>query len=375
MRALVLIGLGLWHAAGTGAFAADDHETITAADFKKVDVFTRSALFVAKDHGLSVLRTTQKGPPTAIFPIPKNDRSVSGNYRFVNAVGVAETGDALFVSNRKAIIRVTPAGESKTILTLDTLRSDSLVKDFPKRLDINWFLAAGPGETLYFALLPAIGRERRSYVCRYEPASRRTEVLECQFPTGIDLDRERGIVYVPPLSNANFGGNTPVLLITPFSDAGHPKRRPVHHMYDWCQLSPDRKTLLLSEAATEKEPQIAALDLASDRETVLPFGGSYATWGAGDSIYFIRGDKTLWTATTKATQPTLLFEARAESDSDAGGDFAAPPVLSRDGSWLAWRWAFRDPPEPLRRGTVLIDLKNREYRPLDQSWHTVTWAK
>ena len=193
MRALVLIGLGLCLAAGTGAFAADDRETITAADFKKVDVFTRSALFVAKDHGLSALRTTQKGPPTAIFPTPKNDRSVSGNYRLVNAVGVAETGDALFVSNRKAIIRVTPAGESKTILTLDTLRSDSLVKDFPKRLDINWFLAAGPGDTLYFALLPAIGRERRSYVCRYEPASRRTEVLECQFPTGIDLDREREI--------------------------------------------------------------------------------------------------------------------------------------------------------------------------------------
>jgi hypothetical protein len=62
---------------------------------------------------------------------------------------------------------------------------------------------------------------------------------------------------------------------------------------------------------------------------------------------------------------------RMDADNLAHG----PPVLSRDGSWLAWRWAFRDPLGPLRRGTVLIDLKNREYRPLDQSWHTVTWAK
>jgi hypothetical protein len=368
VRALVLIPLGLWLGTGTVAFAADDRESIRAADFKKVDVFARNAFFVAKDQELSVLRTTQKGPPTAIFPLRKN-------YRLVSALGVAETGDALFVSDGKAIFRVTPAGESKTILTLDTLRADSLVKDFPKRLDINWFLAAGPGDTLYFALLPAIGRERRSYVCRYEPASRRTEVLDCQFPTGIDIDRERGIVYVPPLSNANFAGNTPVLLITPFSDAGHPRRRPVHHMYDWCQLSPDRKTLLLSEAATEKEPQIATLDLSSDHETVLPFPGSYATWGAGGSIYFVRDGASLWTATVGATQPTLLFEARAESDSDAEGSFAAPPVLSRDGSWLAWRWTLKSAIGPRQRGTVLVDLKNREYRALDQSWQIFNWAK
>jgi hypothetical protein len=374
VRALVLIPLGLWLGAGTVAFAAEDRETIRSADFKKVDVFTRSALFVAKDQGLSVLRTTQKGPPTAIFTIMKYDQQQGG-------VGVAETGDALFVSDGKAIFRVTPAGESKTILKLDTLRADPLGKDVANRFEINWFLAAGPGDTLYFALLPgAFGkgprgsRAVRSYVCRYEPASRRTEVLECQFPTGIDIDRERGTVYVPPLSNANFAGNTPVLLITPFSDGGHPRRRPVHHMYDWCQLSPDRKTLLLSESATEKEPHISILDLSSDRETVLPFAGSYATWGAEESIYFVRGDKALWTA-TRATQPTLLFEARTESDSEAGGDFAAPPVLSRDGSWLAWRWAFRDASGRLRRGTVLIDLKNREYRLLDQSWHTFNWAK
>jgi hypothetical protein len=382
VRALVLIPLALWLGAGTATFAADDRETISAADFKKVDVLTRSALFVAMDRGLSVLRTTEKGPPAAISTIPKNYQL--GKYRFVSAVGVAETGDALFVSNRKAIFRVMPtreskaresnAGESKIILTLDTLRADSLGKDFAKRFDINWFLAAGPGDTLYFALLPAIGKEHRSYVCRYEPTSRRTQVLECQFPTGIDIDRQQGIVYVPPFSNANFAGSTAVLLITRFSDGVQPKRRPLHHMYDWCQLSPDRKTLLLSEAATEKEPHLATLDLSSDRETVFPFSGSYATWGTGGSIYFGRGETSLWTATLGATQPTLLYDL-GRSASEAQGSFAAPPVLSRDGSWLAWRWALKGASGPPQRGTVLFDLKNHEYRLLDQSWHAVNWAE
>jgi hypothetical protein len=366
VRALVLIGLGLWLGAGTGAFAADDRETIRAADFKKVDVFTRSALFVAKDQRLSVLRTTQKGPPTAIFTTTKN-----GQLR--RAVGVAETGDALFVSDGKAILRVTPAGESKTILKLDTLRADSLGKNFPARYEINWFLAAGPGDTLYFDLLPT-GKAVRSYVCRYEPTSRRTEVLECRFPTGIDVDRERGILYVPPLSNSQSAAGIHVVLITSFSE-GHSRRLPVSHTYDWCQLSPDGKTLLLSESATEHEPHVAILDLSSGRETVLPFPGSYVTWGAGGSIYFVRGDDSLWTATLGATQPSLLFEALGRSDSDAKGSFAEPPVLSRDGSWLAWRWAFRDASGRLRRGTVLIDLKNREYRLLNQSWHTFNWAQ
>jgi len=374
VRVLVLISLGLWLGAGTVVLAADERETIRAADFKKVDVFTRSALFVAKDQRLSVLRTTQKGRPTAISTIPKHYRLVSGNYRLVSALGVAETGDALFVSDGKAIFRVTPAGESKTILTLDTLRADSLGKGLPDRFDINWLLAAGPGDTLYFDLLPAIGREHRSYVCRYEPTSRRTEVLECHFPNGIDLDRKQGIVYVPPLSNSNVTGRTPVLLITPFSGGGPPRRRPIHHMYDWCQLSPDRKTLLLSEAVTEKEPHIGTLDLSSDRETVLPFSGSFATWGAGGSIYFGRGETSLWTATLGATEPTLLYDL-GRSASEAHGSFAAPPVLSRDGSWLAWRWALKGASGPPQRGTVLFDLKNHEYRLLDQSWHAVNWAK
>jgi hypothetical protein len=374
VRALVLIGLGLWLGAASVAFAADDRDTLRAADFKKVDVFTRSALFVAKDHGLSVLRTTRKGPPAAIFRIMKYGQQQGG-------IAVAETGGALFVSDGRAIFRVTPAGESKTVLTLDMLRADPLGKDVANRFEINWFLAAGPGDTLYFALLPGVfgngprgSRAVRSYLCRYEPACRRTEVLECQFPIGIDIDRERGIVYVPPLSNANFGGNTPVLLITPFSDRDHPRRRPVHHIYDWCQLSPDRKTLLLSEGATEKEPHLATLDLSSDRETVLPFSGSYATWGAGDSIYFGRGETSLWTATLGATEPTRLYDLGG-SASDAQGSFAAPPVVSPDGSWLAWRWALKGASGPPQRGTVLFDLKNREYRLLDQSWHTVNWAK
>ncbi|HEV3298614.1 MAG TPA: hypothetical protein VG055_03195 [Planctomycetaceae bacterium] len=75
-----------------------------------------------------------------------------------------------------------------------------------------------------------------------------------------------------------------------------------------------------------------------------------------------------------ATEPTLLDDL-GRSASEAEGSFAAPPVLSRDRSWLAWRWAFKGASGPPQRGTVLFDLKNGEYRPLDQSWHAVTWAK
>ena len=366
MRPLFLIPLGLWLGVANVSFAAEPEEAIRAAGFKKVDVFARSGLFVVKNTKLSVLRTTQKGPPKAIYTNARNGELQC-------PVAVAETGDALFVCDGKAVVRVTPAGESKTVLTLGTLRADPLGKDLARRFDINWFLAAGPRDTLYFALLPAIGRERRSYVCRYDPTGRRTDVLECQFPTGIDVDRSRGVVYIPPLSNSNFAGATPVLLVAGFSAESHSRKRPVHHTYDWCRLSPDGKTLAMSEAATEKEPHIATLDLSSDRETVLPFPGSYVTWGAGSSIYFVRGARTLWTATLAATEPTLLYEPAGKPDSDTEGNFATPPVLSRDGSWLAWRWTIKTPQGPWR-GTVLIDLTNREYRLLEQAWRDFAWA-
>jgi hypothetical protein len=379
----VLIPLGLWLVAASAVFAEDADEPIRAAEgFKKVDVFARNAFFVTTTATLDVLRTTEKGPPKAILGI--------GRYNRQPPVAVAESGDALLVSDGKTIFRVTPAGESKTLLTLGTLRADSIGKDFPDRYEINSFLAAGPRDTLYFVLMPR-GRAVRSYVCRCQPTSGRLEVIDCPFPSGIDIDRERDIVYVPPLSNSHFASSTPVLLVTKFSDGGQARRRPVHHTYDWCQLSADGKSLLMSGPTTENEPHISILDLSSDRETVLPFGGSFATWGAGAgrSIYFVRGNRTLWTAKLGAasaaavsagaadadkTEPTLVCEAAGKPDSDTEGNYGAPPVLSRDGSWLAWRWTIKTPNGPWK-GTVLIDLKNREYRPLNQSWLNVNWAK
>jgi hypothetical protein len=372
VRPLLTVQLSLCIALGTVVFAADARETIKAANFKKVDVFTRNALFVVKDEKLSVLRTTEKGAPKAIFTISKQGHLVSD-------VGVAEKGDAFFVSDGTAIFRVTPTGQSKTVLTLSTLRADSLGKDLPDRFRINWFLAAGPGDTLHFDLLPNDHvKEPTAYVCRYEPISGRAEFVKIYNPNEIDVDRERGIVYSPPSANGNFLGLATAdrVLISTFADAAHPRRLPVSHQYDSCQLSPDRKTLLLSESPSpfEVKPHIATLDLSSGRETVLPFSGSYATWGTAESIYFVRGDKTLWTAKLRAAQPTLLFEALGQSASDSRGSYAEAPVLSRDASWLAWRWALKDA-SGVRLGTVLVDLKNHEYRLVGHAWHNVNWAK
>jgi hypothetical protein len=118
------------------------------------------------------------------------------------------------------------------------------------------------------------------------------------------------------------------------------------------------------------------LNLATGRETVLGFSGSYAVWGEGDSIYFVRGETTLWTATLAAKEPMRLFEAVGRPASEPGkGSYAEPPVLSRDRSWLAWRWTLKGWLNMLRNGTVLVDLENREYRLLDRSWSNVNWAR
>jgi hypothetical protein len=356
---------------GVGAFSAENREIDAVPNFKQVRVFTRDALFVGKDTELWALRTTNKGRPKAIFTISKST--------ILNSeIGVSEKGEALFVSDGQTIFRVTAAGDSKKALTLTTLPAEDLGKDVPSRFQVNWYLAAGPGDVLYFDLLPnskARNEPRRSYTCRYDPARNSAYFLELHFPTGIDVDCRRAIVYAPPLAHSSPAGPRNAVFVSDFSGM-HARRLAVTHNYHSCALSADGKTLLLSESDLEKRPHIATLDIATGRETVLDFSGAYAVWGEGDSIYFVRGETTLWSATIAAKQPTRLLQAVGQPASDRGkGSYAERPVVSRDGSWLAWRWALKGWFGSVRDGTVLVDLKNHEYRLLDRTWTNINWAR
>ncbi len=108
---------------------------------------------------------------------------------------------------------------------------------------------------------------------------------------------------------------------------------------------------------------------------MLPFEGCNAAWGNEKAVFFLRGANSLWRYQIGDQEPTRLLivhgstnDGYVEAPQLTGKswfpwEWAKAPLLSQDKSWLAWGWARGTRTEP-KKGTVLVDLENEDYRVL-----------
>jgi len=335
-------------------------ELLPGPGLKQVEAFQRPAYFVGKDSHLNVLEVTQPREPSAVFEIFKFSDNV---LRVLpGQIVPVPGGGGVFVSNGETIFHVTTSGDVKnTISPFELMDEEYHIGNY----DINWYLGASAKNSfLYFVLLSKGKNPKTDFVCRLDLATKQVQMLEFSYPARIDVDLETGIVYVPHES-----GNTGIR-VKDF-DGKIDKRIRTGRYYSSCKLSAARDSLLLSTFDLDLNRLITILDLNTEKEVVLPFSGSNATWGSENTIYFVRGENSLWRFKLGDDAPERLFLVREARDSKDGIN-ATTPVLSADGTWLAWGWGEKGVEDP-SLGTILIDLDRNEYRTLDRTWTNVQW--
>lgn len=351
---------------------SDSGRIVSDGSFEAVDSFRRDAHFIAQDYQLHVLRTSTSEGPKPIFTI--HEKKHGRNSR----IGVSRDGESVFVTDGTTVFRVARTGEAEPIARLRELQFHGIEAAIEERFRINWFLSPGNSDdVLYFVLLTrhdVESSERKSYVCRANLLAKDVQSIEIFFPAGIDIDLKRGIVYAPPRANRKAGlvKDDPKIVVKDF-DGEVDRQLAVSHNFSHCTLSDDGETVLLSSSALDRQPTLSLLHVASGKESILPFAGSCATWGADNLVIFVRGENTLWQFALGDEEPIQLFEVVGKPTTERGS-FATPPVLSRDKSWLSWGWGIKTG-DRVRLGTILVDLHNREYRTVDGWWHNVNWTR
>lgn len=330
---------------------------------RRVDSFERPARFIAKDRDLEVLDTRNGGALKPLFRVHKD------NHSYNSQISVTADGRDIVVSDGKTIWQVAPDGAAVAIAALDEMKPS--IPDVPiGNGTINWFLRTSTdGKFVHFVLHRADPSD--SYVCRLHVATKRLDLIPSPHPVGIDIDDTDGLAYVPVWP----GRRDRAVHVANFSGKSH-REYPLSRRYASCALSDDRRKLLLSQGDLTSDPRIALLDLATGKETILPFPGSNASWGPGGAIFFLRGENSLWRYDAGQKNPQRILHVPGRRSSDTGS-YALAAVLSNDKTWLCWQWATKGPWYTLggmRFGVVLVDLQRKEYRTLEGHWSNVAWA-
>jgi hypothetical protein len=323
---------------------------------KQVPVFRREATFVAKDRHLHFLDVTRPGEPLPVFRLNwLSDLNVG--------VALAENETAVIATDGTTIYRVAPKGDSKTLASLNDVRFEAVANDAAVvpdgvRGSIHWFFATSDSRKFLYFVLES-GEVFR--LARLDLASKKLKAIDLPVLMGEDVDMEKGVIYAP---------EAPPDRRIAVKDFDGTIDRHIGTTIDvfFCKLSPGRKRLLLSNGDLVPPSPMVVIDLTTGKETLLPVEGCHAVWGDDSTIFFLRGSNSLWRYQIGAVDGT---EIKSLSGKPAAG-FALTPCVSTDRTWLAWCWT-SERGKNREHGTILIDLKNREYRSLTGWWHNVQW--
>ncbi len=353
MTSLLLVALTL---AQADENSAGDYPVDTEAPLKLVSVFHREATFVAKDRQLRFLNVTLPGEPKPVFRL---------NWIADLNVGVAlaEEETAVIVTDGTTIFRVGEKGDSRRLAATNDFRAEPPGKDEAEATEgvsasIQWFFATSNSRKFLYFVLESNGVLK---LARLDLASRKLKTIDGPVPADEDVDLDIGVAYIPGIppdrriAVRDFDGKVNRHLATTIDVAS-------------CKLSADRERLLLSNNDLVPLSAMAVIDLRTGKETVLPVDGCYAVWGDDKTIFFLRGSNSLWQYRLGDADATEVIALPGKPSAGYG----VVPCVSADKTWLAWGWTSQRGGK-LEHGTILIDLKNREYRSLAGWWSNVQW--
>jgi hypothetical protein len=340
---------------------------------KRVGTLKAKTLLYATDTHVRVLDPSAAGGPRAVFKTGDHSPNVGP--------AVRRDGAAVFVTDGKALWQVAPKGKPTKIARLSDMKPAN-PKVQPGKGSINWLLnVSDSGQHLYFILTGLLAKG--DYVCRLDLGTKALDVMEYMFPCSVSIDLRSGVVYSPESP----GGKTPYIVRARTFDGKMNRTWPVSRGYDYCQISPNGKRLLLHVRESYKKGwSIATFDIKTGKETLLPAKGFAAAWAGDDAIAYLTGENQLWLYGFSAKKSRQLAKIVGEEHKDSPTtvtvdgkpmpvrcSYAQPPAATKDGSLIAWCWGVVDRKKKTRLGTLLIDVKRAEFRQLDEYWHNVAW--
>lgn len=334
-------------------------QVTVAKGFTRVNRFSRRAYFIGKDQHVNVLDTTEPGEPRPVFRIPHNgDLNIQ--------IALAERKDAVIIATQRQMIEVSVKGEARVIWDVDKAGTQWL-RAPPKHGHFVWHLSSPPTrKRIFFTLLDAkSGRPREDHVGEFDLEKKRVRLIKLLFPSGIDVAPRAGIVCAP---------HTGKKVVLKSFDGSVNEVAATQRGYWQCRFSPDETTVLLSSSSLDRDPAMALLDVSSRREEVLPLSCSNAEWLDGEQVLCVCDEGLLLRYRVgKPTAEKLVVVTPALSSLNGRGSYRMNPVVALDRSWVGWGWT-AEPRGKLRHGTILIDLKNKEYRLLNGWWHNMQWV-
>jgi hypothetical protein len=335
---------------------ADQRQTIVREiqGAKLVPVFHREATFVAKDRQLRFLNVTLPGEPKPAFCV---------NWIADLNVGIALAEDpkCVIVTDGTTIFRVGEKRDSLKLGAMSDFRAEAAGKDGTgdsvNGSIVSLFATSNSRRFLFFVLEDGDAKK----MGRLDLESKTLKTIDVPFAAGADVDLHGGVAYIPEIppdrriAVKDFDRKIDRHLATTIDVA-------------FCKVSPDRTRLLLSNHDLGPHSAIALVDLKTGKETVLPVDGSHAVWGDDKTIFYLRGSNSLWQYELGAADGTEVISLPGTPSVGYG----LVPCVSADKTWLAWSWTSQRG-RNLEHGTILIDLKNREYRSLAGWWYNVQW--
>ena len=117
---------------------------------------------------------------------------IPGRIQKNSTIGVTPDGASVYLSDGRAIYLVHKDGVSTKVASLETVEVLGGEK-LPQSATINWYFARSPSTGhFYFVLL---GGGPGNFVGQLNPTTNELRLLQMDFPAGIDIDLDSGLVY------------------------------------------------------------------------------------------------------------------------------------------------------------------------------------
>ncbi len=339
---------------------------------KEVETLRRKMVFFAKDVNLPCLRlpSPDRRPRDSASDIVSQVMKADGGYLYSTVM--SSTGD-LLLSGGKNLFRATKDGRAEKLFGLLDLKAEGAGPRLAE-LQIFRLLAASVGKDVIYIELSNFLTPEDSR----SPGFKNEVILLGRLELGARCLR---MTIEPPTSNFAIDPDSDIFYV---ARGGHiqetrfdgqvEREWPVRGQPHGCLVVPDRKSLLLEHFASSTH-MYSVLDLATGQQTP-PALGRTPVWGKNRTVFFLRDSRrekvlatSLYRFQSGQKSPLRIFFVSCQLVTSR--DFLdRKPVLSADGSWLAWHLPAEEP----ENRTLLLDLENEEYRILPGDWAGIQWA-
>ena len=289
---------------------------------------------------------------------------------------LGSSNDGVYFGDGSRVYCLDSSGESRSVLSING-NASRFGKRYVGRADFP-FRSSKRNEAFCFELADLGGRDLFTReVCRVSrdgaPMGRVPLPSNSRIRT-FDYNVESETVYA--LEGLS-------VIVRKFSDRGERRLR-LSEAFDYCELSPDGRKLLLFNSGISSSKTISVIDLGSGMEKVVSARGSHATWLSNGSIVFLEDFET---TLSRCNIDSGNVERLLSHVCDRAATLPSPksyvysreviersPKVSPDGRLVCWAYADESAMGALvAKYTLIADLTRTEYLIVNDAWWNAMW--